>query len=77
MRIVLFDLGNTLVDENTLTLIPGANETLSDITKLRDSEAEPFVIALVSDYGKLNSSHDDIEMSLLQGIFCNGRQKAY
>lgn len=48
MRIVLFDLGDTL--EHDDVLLPGAEETLKAIQTLSDWRNEPVAIALVSDY---------------------------
>jgi len=48
MRIVLFDLGNTLESDDAL--LPGAKETLEAIRDLRDCHGDPAVLALVSNY---------------------------
>lgn len=52
MKIVLFDLGNTL--EHTLqgrdTIMPGSLELLSGLTEIKDKTGNPPVLALVSDY---------------------------
>ncbi|HKG89871.1 MAG TPA: hypothetical protein VKA95_16250 [Nitrososphaeraceae archaeon] len=61
--IVLFDLGGTLVDQDSLTLIEDAEKTLSAIREMRDSEGKPLVLALISDYGKLNATSKEIEHS--------------
>jgi Peptidase family M28 len=44
MRVVLFDLGETLEHEGTL--IPGAREVLEAVSALRDGDGEPVVLAL-------------------------------
>jgi FMN phosphatase YigB (HAD superfamily) len=54
MRIVLFDLGNTLVDDNDAPL-PGAVDMLKAVSALRDPEGEPVALALVSDYHDANT----------------------
>ena len=48
MRIILFDLGQTLEDNGTL--LPGAQEMLSAIQSMKYFEEESAVVALVSDY---------------------------
>jgi len=48
MRIVLFDLGDTL--EHNDRLQPGATATLRALRDLRDSDGSPVVLALVSDF---------------------------
>lgn len=48
MRVVLFDLGNTL--EHRGALLPGALETLGGIRDTLDPEGRPAVLALASDF---------------------------
>jgi FMN phosphatase YigB (HAD superfamily) len=48
MKIVFFDLGDTL--ETNDVLLPGALATLQDIQSLRDSSGEPAVLGLISDF---------------------------
>lgn len=52
MKVILFDLGNTL--EHTLsgrdTIMPGALELLSELAVIKDKSGTPPVLALVSDY---------------------------
>jgi FMN phosphatase YigB (HAD superfamily) len=48
MKVVLFDLGETLEDRDVL--LPGARETLQAIQEMRDSNGEAAVLALVSDF---------------------------
>ena len=48
MKVVLFDLGETLEDRDVL--LPGARETLQAIQAMRDSKGEAAVLALVSDF---------------------------
>src|SRR5262245_5783360 len=49
MRAVLFDLGNTLVDDNEVPL-PGALELLEAVRDLRDPEGHPVLSGLVSNW---------------------------
>lgn len=49
MRVVLFDLGKTLLDEHDVPL-PGAIDMLRVVADLRDRQGAPLPIALVSDY---------------------------
>ena len=63
MLVALFDLGKTLVYEDSLTLIEDADKTLSAIREMHDSEGNPLVLALISDYGKLNATSKEIEQS--------------
>ncbi len=48
MKVVLFDLGDTL--EHNDELLPGALETLAAIRSMKDPEGNAPVLALVSDY---------------------------
>jgi FMN phosphatase YigB (HAD superfamily) len=48
MKVVLFDLGETL--ENQDVLLPGARETLQAIQEMRDHSEEAAPLALVSDF---------------------------
>jgi FMN phosphatase YigB (HAD superfamily) len=50
MRIVLFDLGDTLEDQEKDVLLPGARETLQAIQGMRDSAGNAPILALVSDF---------------------------
>jgi FMN phosphatase YigB (HAD superfamily) len=49
MRAVLFDLGNTLVDDDG-NLLEGAGAMLESVARLRDADGLPIELALVSDY---------------------------
>jgi beta-phosphoglucomutase-like phosphatase (HAD superfamily) len=49
-RAVLFDLGNTLLDEQTNRPLPGATELLDALGDVRDAEGLPVLSALVSDW---------------------------
>ena len=48
MKVVLFDLGKTLEDQDVL--LPGARETLQAIQEMRDPNEEAVALALVSDF---------------------------
>lgn len=48
MRVVLFDLGDTL--EHNDELLPGARETLAAIQAMKDDQGNTPVLALVSDF---------------------------
>ena len=52
MKIILFDLGNTLEHnvQNTHILMDGALDLLEAIQDMRDPNGDPPVIALVSDF---------------------------
>jgi len=49
-RAVLFDLGNTLLDEQTNRPLPGATGLLDALGDVRDSENLPVLSGLVSDW---------------------------
>lgn len=49
MRAILFDLGNTLVDDQIRPL-PGAIDLMRAVRDLRDSDGRPVLSALVSDW---------------------------
>ena len=49
-RAVLFDLGNTLLDEQTNRPLPGATGLLDALGDVRDSEGLPVLFGLVSDW---------------------------
>jgi FMN phosphatase YigB (HAD superfamily) len=53
MKMVLFDLGNTLEEivNDRDVLLPGARETLEAVRGLKDAAGEPPLLALVSDFG--------------------------
>lgn len=54
MKIILFDLGNTLEykNESRSILRPDALEVLKDIESLHDNNGEALVLSLVSDWNK-------------------------
>lgn len=53
MKIVLFDLGDTLEHENIL--LPGAINTLSSIQNMKDDKNQPVALALISDFYEANN----------------------
>jgi FMN phosphatase YigB (HAD superfamily) len=59
MKVVLFDLGNTLEDQQRDVLLPGARKTLTAIQAMRDPKNIPPVLALISDFD-MPSSPDEI-----------------
>jgi len=58
MKIVLFDLGDTLEDQETEELLPGARDTLDAIKRMRDSSRHAPVLALVSDFDMPDSPEE-------------------
>ena len=48
MKLVLFDLGDTL--EHQDVLLPGAMEALQTVSNLKDSAGQPVLLALLSDF---------------------------
>ena len=63
MKIVLFDLGNTLEEQSSGTLLPGARETLESVRGMVDANGEPAVLALVSDFGDIPATPAEIAAS--------------
>ena len=63
MKVILFDLGNTLEDQNQNKLLPGAVETLQAIAAMADSEQQSPVLALVSDFGELPATPEQVRAS--------------
>src|SRR5262245_57297571 len=57
MKVILFDLGDTLEHDGALR--PGTLETLSRIGQLRDGNQERLEMGLVSDF-QMPSEHDDM-----------------
>ena len=56
MKMVLFDLGDTL--EHNDELLPGAVKTLESIAKMRDPDGAPVVLSLGSDFEMPTQSSD-------------------
>ena len=63
MRVILFDLGNTLEDQNQEILLPGAMETLTAIRAMKDSMGNASILALASDFGNIPADAAQIEAS--------------
>src|SRR5438067_1832953 len=63
MKIILFDLGNTLENTDQGGLLPGASETLEAIQALRDAGGKAPILALVSDFGEIPATAAQIEAS--------------
>lgn len=55
MRIVFFDLGDTLESDDVL--LPGALETLRGIQELRSSGGEPAILGLISDFDMASEAY--------------------
>jgi FMN phosphatase YigB (HAD superfamily) len=62
MKMVLFDLGETLEDvvDGEDILLPGARQTLEAIRAMRDSNGEAPVLALVSNFGDIPANPEQI-----------------
>ncbi|QRY54419.1 M20/M25/M40 family metallo-hydrolase [Mycolicibacterium septicum] len=58
MKLVLFDLGQTLEDGDVL--LPGAFEALTDIAELRDGDGNPVLLGLASDFDEPAQQYYDI-----------------
>ncbi len=58
MKLVLFDLGQTL--ENRDVLLPGALQALQDISTLRDGDGDAVLLALGSDFDAPAQQYYDI-----------------
>ena len=63
MKIILFDLGNTLEDVEREKLLPGARKTLKTIQAMRDAQGHAPVLALVSDFGEIPATPEQIQAS--------------
>jgi FMN phosphatase YigB (HAD superfamily) len=65
MKMVLFDLGETLEDiiGGQDILLPGARETLRAIQKMKDADGKPPILALVSDFGDLGATPEEVAAS--------------
>jgi FMN phosphatase YigB (HAD superfamily) len=59
MRVVLFDLGGTLINENTQEILPDAINTLSGIKNIIDSNGDPLILGLISNYGNIHMSNEE------------------
>jgi hypothetical protein len=58
MKLVLFDLGQTLEDHDVL--LPGALQALEDLSALRDRDGTPVLLALGSDFDAPAQQYYDI-----------------
>jgi FMN phosphatase YigB (HAD superfamily) len=63
VKVILFDLGNTLEDQNQNKLLPGAVDTLRAIAAMVDSEQQSPVLALASDFGEFPATPEQIRSS--------------
>lgn len=71
MKVVFFDLGRTL--EKNDVLFPGAQQTLQEIQLMRDNEAQPLELGLISDWtmSEARNSIPDLQAryyALLDGL---------
>lgn len=65
MKMVLFDLGDTLevIVNNKDVLLPGALETLQAIEKLKDVQGKPPIQAIVTNFGKIPATPAQMAVS--------------
>jgi FMN phosphatase YigB (HAD superfamily) len=63
MRVILFDLGNTLENRKLEILLPGALKTLESIRAMKDSEGNAPILALASDFGNIPADEAQIRAS--------------
>jgi len=64
MKVILFDLGNTLEDTQQGVLVEGALETLQTIQGLKAGDGSSPVLALISDFGEIPATPAQIQASL-------------
>jgi|GEM_PF-2980834 hypothetical protein len=64
MKVILFDLGNTLEDTQQGGLVEGALEMLQTIQGLKGGDGSSPVLALISDFGQIPASPAQIQASL-------------
>jgi len=64
MKVILFDLGNTLEDTQQGVLLEGALETLQTIQGLKAGDGSSPVMALISDFGEIPATPAQIQASL-------------
>lgn len=67
MRLVLFDRGRTLEDDDVL--LPGALQLLTAVQRMRDAEGQPVAMGLLSDFGKPTNAG---EIARLRNEYCAG-----
>lgn len=63
MKVILFDLGNTLENTAKGVLLPGARETLEAIQGMKAGDGSSPVLALVSDFGEIPATPAQIKAS--------------
>jgi FMN phosphatase YigB (HAD superfamily) len=63
MKIILFDLGNTLEDQSQGVTLPGAVQTLEAIKAMEDADGQAPFLALVSDFGETAADADQVRAS--------------
>src|SRR5512132_596333 len=64
MKVILFDLGNTLENTQVGGLLPGALKALKAIQEMKGADGKPAVLALVSDFGDIPATPAQIDASL-------------
>jgi FMN phosphatase YigB (HAD superfamily) len=64
MKLILFDLGNTLENTQAGSLLPGALKTLKAIQEMKSADGSPAVLALVSDFGDIPATPEQINASM-------------
>ena len=64
MKVILFDLGNTLEDTDKGVLLAGALETLKTIQGLKAGDGSSPVMALLSDFGEIPATPAQIQASM-------------
>lgn len=68
MKIILFDLGETL--EHNDVLLPGAKEMLLEIETIKDDQNQSVVLGLISDYRRANNQDDQNEIKAIRQEYC-------
>ena len=63
MKIILFDLGNTLEDGQKGGLVSGARKTLKAIQSMLDASGRSPILALVSDFGEIPATPAQVQAS--------------
>lgn len=63
MKLILFDLGNTLENSASGRLLPGARKTLTAIQEMRGGDGSSPILALVSDFGEIPASPEQVQVS--------------
>lgn len=66
MKVILFDLGNTLEDTQQGVLVQGALETLQTIQGLKAGDGSSPALALISDFGEIPATPAQIQASLAE-----------